>query len=276
MVWKIEIGSSVLYGIPDGHSQRDPHEWLIGSTPEAWVGYEHFLDDDGMLANTFSCYLLDTGTEKVMIDTAFGHNAHDDDSGFMPAALEFLGVSPSEIDHVVFTHLHPDHISGSLTVEQTPFFPNAVHWTIEREYAHWQAGEDDRSRRIAAMSNALKDAGVLNITAEPSQVISGVTRFPTYGHTPGHVAVRVSSGADEVVIAGDITFSPIQIEYTDWAFPFDVDKPLASEARAAFFDLMAESGTPYIAGHYADPGYGRVVVTADGRQYEALPVQELS
>ena len=123
MVWKIELGTAVLYGIRDGGVQRDPHEHLIGSTPEAWEGYEHFLDDDGFMYNSFSCYLYDTGSARVMIDTGFGFNAREGmDAGHMPEGLAAIGVDPTDIDHVVFTHLHPDHILGSLDANWTPYF----------------------------------------------------------------------------------------------------------------------------------------------------------
>ena len=276
MVWKVEVGSSVLYGIRDGGSKRNPHESLIGSTPEAWAGYDHFLDEEGRLPNSFSCYLFDTGADLVMIDTGFGFNAPDEmDAGAMPAALEAIGVTSGDIDHVVFTHLHPDHILGSLRGDQTPFFANAAHWTLARERDHWRREDDDRARGIARVADILDEAGVLNAVDEPGLVVPGVTTVPAYGHTPGHTAVRVSSGDATVVIAGDATFSPIQIRHTDWAFPLDVDKAAAAATRADFFDDLAASGIPFAAGHYDQPGYGRVVVTSVGRQYEALPVEFL-
>lgn len=276
MTWKIEVGRAVLFGIRDGGSQRDPHQALIGSTPEAWSGYEHFLDEDGTLPNSFTCYLFDSGTELVMIDTAFGLNGEDGaDQGHMPAALDRLGVSPASVDHVVFTHLHPDHILGSLDRAQAPFFANAIHWTLNREVEHWRKGSDERSRGIATVVDALDGAGVLRSVDEPGTVTPGVSTMAAYGHTPGHTAVRVSSGDAEVVIAGDATFSPIQIRYTDWAFPRDVDPEAAAVTRAAFFDELASRGTPFAAGHYRQPGYGRVTVTPQGRSYEALPVTQI-
>lgn len=276
MVWSIEVGTSKLYGIRDGGSIRDPLKYLIGSTPEAWEGYEHFLDAEGQMRNSFTCYLFDTGSKLVMIDTGFGANVPDGtDAGHMPAVLDKLGVAASEVDHVVFTHLHPDHILGSLDEHQAPFFVNATHWSLTREIEHWRAQSDDRSKGIARVANTLDDAGMLRILDEPGLVVPGVTQIATYGHSPGHTAVRLSSGDAVVVIAGDVTFSPVQIRYTDWAFPLDVDAVAAAETRAAFFDELASSGTPFVAGHYEEPGFGRVVDTDQGRRYQALPVDRI-
>lgn len=276
MIWKIEIGTVVLYGIRDGATNRDPLEYLIGSTPEAWSGYEHFLNADGTMPNSYSCYLVDTGSAWVMIDAGFGFNAPDgSNAGDMPGALETLGVAPPDIDHVVFTHLHPDHILGSLAADGVPLFGNAPHWTLVREVKHWRSGTDDRSRSITQVADALDEAALLNAVDEPGQVVPGVTTVAAYGHTPGPTAVRVSSGEDELIIVGDLTFSPVQIHYPEWAFPFDVDKPAAATTRAEFFEMLADASTPFAAGHYAQPGYGRIVVTAAGRKYEALPVERV-
>ncbi len=229
-----------------------------------------------MLPNSFTCFLVDTGTHRVLVDTGFGYNAPEGaDAGAMPSVLETMGVSPGEIDHVVFTHLHPDHILGSLDADQRPLFLNATHWTLQREVAHWRSGSDERAVGITRVADILDESGQLHATEEPGPVVPGITAYATYGHTPGHTAVRVTGNDEDLVIAGDVTFSPVHIWHPDWAFPFDVDKPAAAATRAAFFDDLAASGTPFLAGHYDEPGYGRVVVTADGRDYQALPVVPL-
>lgn len=274
MTWRIDIGSAVLYGICDARSTRDPLEFLIGSTPDELARYPRFLNADGTMQNSFSCYLFDTGQMRVMVDTGFGYNAPDG-VGDMPDALRRLGVSPGDIDHVVFTHLHPDHILGSLDPDGAPLFGDAAHWTLRREVEHWRGGSDDRSRHISGVADVWDGAGLLNAVEDPGEVVPGVTTFATFGHSPGHTSVRLSSGDDEIVITGDVTTSPAQVDHPEWAFPFDGDKPQAVRTRAEFFDMVAESGVPFAAGHYPQPGYGRVVVTAEGRRYEALAVTEL-
>jgi glyoxylase-like metal-dependent hydrolase (beta-lactamase superfamily II) len=274
VIWRIELGNAVLYGIRDGQTDRDALEFLIGSSPEELARYPHYLNDDGTMTNSFSCYLFDTGSTRVLIDTGFGYNAPGG-VGEMPGALETLGVAPGDIDHVVFTHMHPDHILGSLDADQAPLFANASHSTLKREVEHWRGGTDDRSAGISRVAGILDGAGLLHAAEEPGQIVPGVTTFATYGHSPGHTAVRLSSGDDELVITGDVTFTPIQIDHTDWNLPFDGDKELAAATRREFFDMLAETGVPYVAGHYVSPGHGRVVVTAEGRRYEALPVTEI-
>ena len=270
------LGSAVLYRIEDGHSRRDPLKFLIGSTPETLAASAGNLHDDGTMANCYSCYLFDNGTHRIMIDSGFGANAPaDQDAGHMPDLLETLGYAPTDIDHVVFTHLHPDHILGSLTSDRDPFFANATHWTVQREVAHWRGGTDDRSRMIAGITEDLDSAGVLNAVEQPGAVVPGVVTEATYGHSPGHVCVRVSSGDDTIVISGDVTFSPMQLKHPDWSFPMDVDPDAAVETRIQFFKDRAADGFPFAAGHYGSPGLGRVVPMPDGLTYEPMEMEAI-
>ena len=273
MAWKIELGNSVVYGICDGSVARDPLEYLLGSTPDDWATHADALDQAGQMVNSFTCYLFDTGSELVLIDTGFGANAPEGmAAGFMPDELTSIGVSASDIRHVVFTHLHPDHVLGSLDANQDPFFVNATHWTLKREVDHWRSTDDQRAPRVLSVVEVLEGAGVLNPTDEPTPVLPGVERIATYGHSPGHTSIRLSGGGDEVIVTGDLTWTPVQVDHPEWTSPFDGDPAEAAATRARFLDEVTASGTPFLAGHHPQPGFGRIVSTSDGRRYEALPV----
>ena len=125
---------------------------------------------------------------------------------------------------------------------------------------------------IIPVVETLESAGVLNPTEQPSKVVPGVDRIATFGHSPGHTSVRLSSGDDELVITGDLTWSPAHMFNPHWTSPFDGDPAEAVATRIAFFQEMAISGTPFLAGHYEAPGYGRIIATQVGQRYEALPV----
>lgn len=269
MIWTYELGAIRVHGIRDGGSTRDPLKYLVGSTAEALAPYADHFAPDGSMPNSFSCYLVEVGEERVMIDTGFGASAPDDmDVGHMPLALERLGVSPSDVAHVVFTHLHPDHILGSVRPDDSLFFDAARHWTVRREVDHWRRGTDERSKGITSIVDVIDGAGLLAPVDHPGTVIAGVEMVPTYGHTPGHVAIRIGNGSEVLVIAGDVTHSPVQIWHPEWGFPFDDDPEAAAATRRRFFDELAASGDQFVAGHYGQPGVGRIVDTADGRRYE--------
>ncbi len=225
------------------------------------------------MVNSFSCYLFATGSNLIVIDTGFGVHAPDGmNAGHMPEELAALGISAADVSHVVFTHMHPDHILGSIDADDSPFFANATHWTLAREVDHWGITSDQRAPAAQRVIGALEGAGVLNATEEPTSVVPGVDRFATFGHSPGHTSIRLSSGDDELVIAGDLMWTPAQIDSPEWTSPFDGDSEEAVQTRTRFIDDMAGSGTPFLTGHFDQPGYGRLVATAGGRRYEALPV----
>lgn len=278
MLWKTGVGSMTVYAIEDGWTVRDPHEWFIGSTPAAWVGHEQHLTSDGLLPVSFGCFLVDTGTRLVMIDTGFGVHAPDmavGEAGRMPAGLVALGVAPSDVTDVVHTHLHPDHILGDLDADRAPFFPNATVWTHTAELAYWRSGDDPRSQIVMSVVGPLDAAGVV-ATSAGGVVLPGISMVETFGHTPGHTSILLSSGDEAVMIAGDICHSPMQVIHTDWNIGPDVDKEAAAVTRQRFFADLAESGTPVAGGHLYRPGFGRIVSRNDHLVFEALPVTEIA
>jgi len=275
MLWKTKIGSATLYAIEDGWATRDPHEWFIGSTPEAWAGQTHHLDTEGGLPISYGCFLLDDGTRLVMIDSGFGLNAPEmpgGEAGHMPEGLKQLGVAPSEVSDVVHTHLHPDHILGDLDRDQSPFFPNAVVHTHSREVGYWRSGVDERSGIVMSVVGPLDAAGVLHVVDTAGPVLPGISMVETFGHTPGHTSILISSGDQAVMISGDVSHSPIHAIHPEWNIGPDIDKETAAVTRARFFAELAESGTPMAAGHYYRPGFGRIVSDSGNLRFEPLPV----
>lgn len=278
MLWKTNVGSTVLYAIEDGWAVRDPHEWFIGSTPEAWVGHEEYLTDDGGLPVSYGCFLIDDGSRLVMVDTGFGLNAPDmpgGAAGHMPAGLAALGLTPADVTHVVHTHLHPDHILGDLDLERAPFFPNAPVVTHTDEAAYWRSGQDERGPLVKGVIDDLDQAGNLQIVASAGEVLPGISMVETFGHTPGHTSILVSSGDEAVMIAGDVCHSPMQSIHTEWNVGPDTDKPAAAATRRRFFEDLAASGTPMAAGHFYRPGFGRIAARQDLLVFEPLPVTEV-
>jgi glyoxylase-like metal-dependent hydrolase (beta-lactamase superfamily II) len=275
MLWKTQIGSATLYAIEDGWSKRDPHEWFIGSTPEAWEGQSQHLDSDGRLAVSYGCFLLDDGSRLVMIDTGFGLNAPEipgGEAGHMPEGLARVGVAPTDISDVVHTHLHPDHILGDLNRETSPFFPNAVVHTYARELSYWRSRVNERSGLVMSVVDPLETAGVLRSVDSSGPVLPGVTMVETFGHTPGHTSILINSRDEQVMISGDVSHNPIHAIHPEWSIGPDIDKEAAAETRARFFAELAESGVPMAAGHYYRPGFGRVVSDGSVLRFEALPV----
>jgi len=275
MLWKTQVGSATLYAIEDGWTTRDPHEWFIGSTPAAWEGHTHHLDAEGGLPVSYGCFLWDDGTRLVMIDAGFGLNAPEmpgGEAGHMPEGLNRIGVSPSDVTDVVHTHLHPDHILGDLDRDQSPFFPNAAVHTHVREEAYWRSGVNERSGIVMSVVEPLDAAGLLRVVDRSGPVLPGIAMVETFGHTPGHTSILISSGEQAVMITGDVSHSPIHTVHPEWNIGPDIDKEAAAATRARFFTELADSGTPMAAGHYYRPGFGHIVSDTGRLRFEPLPV----
>jgi glyoxylase-like metal-dependent hydrolase (beta-lactamase superfamily II) len=190
----------------------------------------------------------------------------------MPEGLTRLGVAPSQVSDVVHTHLHPDHILGDLDRDQSPFFPNATVHTLAREFDYWRSRVDERSGIVMSVVDPLETAGVLRIVATAGPVLAGISMVATFGHTPGHTSILVSSGDQAVMISGDVSHNPIHAIHPEWNIGPDIDKETAAVTRARFFAELAESGTPMAAGHYYRPGFGRIVSDSGRLRFEPMSV----
>ncbi len=190
--------------------------------------HPELLGTNGTVDIPIGCFLMRSGDQTILIDAGLG--AIDVDwarGGELPGALLAAGVAPEDVDMVVCTHLHLDHI-GWLAVDDSPFFPKA---TVRYGAADWQqfvTAADDTSRGRHIME-VLAEAGRLDpLDGDMVPIARGVTARHTPGHTPGHYAMVISSGKDRAVILGDAVECPLQLEEPDFYVLSDVDPALAA------------------------------------------------
>ena len=180
-------------------------------------------------------------------------------------------MRPADIDLVVFTHLHLDHI-GWNTVDKNgtpvPLFPNARHIVQRVEWDYWT--QVDTNERAAVRFSGVLDQTLFKAVFEPIvtagllDIVEGgehaVTRevltVPTPGHTPGHVAVVVASGGKRADILGDAAHTPVQLSETDWSILADVDPEWARRTRHTLFDRIEAERALIARVHFPFPGLG--------------------
>ncbi len=268
----IAVGDIRITSLPDGEAHFAPTGMIPGSDEAAWQGVPHLLDDDGWYVTTLGGFLVQTGDRSIVVDLGFGEQSVEvpgfarASGGRLVQSLRYAGVSPEEVDTVVYTHLHSDHTGWTTTGEgRTLTFPNATHligseaeWTFWRDHPEVAFAPDPD-----AVSRPLE--GRVEAAGDGRSVVPGVDLIATPGHTPGHQSVVVSSGAARAVILGDVLHCPLQITTPEWGVVFDVDPDLARRTRERQVAELEGTSTLVGCSHFPEAVFGRVL-TGEGRR----------
>lgn len=233
----------------------------------------YFLDDEGNMPLSIHALVLESEGQTIMVDTCIGNRPIEMvpqmshlGEGFLDE-LAAAGFEPGDIDIVLCTHLHFDHVGWNTILvdgEWVPTFPNARYLFGRTEYEYWDSGAEGAAITFGDAVRPVLDAGLADLVASDHQVTGEISLEPSPGHSPGHVSVRISSAGQEAVITGDLVHHPIQFSAPEWVMTADDDPPRASETRRAFRDRYADSGILIFGTHFAGPSCGHLS-NADGR-----------
>jgi glyoxylase-like metal-dependent hydrolase (beta-lactamase superfamily II) len=230
-----------------------------------------------------NAWLVNTGKHLVLVDV--GASTHFGPTlGRLPKHLADAGVSPDQVDHIVITHMHPDHVPGLISADKKMLFKNAVVHVGDEEYAFWTSEQVYNSVPadvkgffdIARMSvKPYADAGKLQMYKDGAEVISGLTTSSAPGHTPGHSMVRVSSNGSELLLWGDIVHNAVlQFPEPERSIVYDADPAMAIASRKRVFDMVATDGLLFAGAHLPFPGLGRATKAQSGYAYLPMPYVE--
>lgn len=233
------------------------------------------LSPDGLLHPVFNAYLVETGDRRLLIDAGAGVHMGPN-AGKMLANLAEAGVAPDDIDAIILTHCHPDHILGIVDEDWNAVFPNAELVVPELDEQFWlrsdpskieneyQRLETERAQKAAA------PYGGRTRTIGGGEVAPGITMVPLPGHTPGHSGYMVERGGKKLFLWGDIVHFPtFQSAQPDASLLFDVDLPLARKTRKQTFERVITDGLEVGGGHLLAPGFARV--ERAGTVYRIVP-----
>jgi glyoxylase-like metal-dependent hydrolase (beta-lactamase superfamily II) len=196
-------------------------------------------------------------------------------AGRLVQSLHEAGIEPGQIDTVIITHGHPDHIGRALDSEGQPMYANAQHSISKAEWDFWMADDPPPEapgwfvELARKRFDGLRDR--ITFLEGESEIVPGVRAIPAPGHTPGHMIVAIPSGYDQVLYVGDAATHMLHLEYPDWHTSADVAPDQALATKRWVFDQAAADGALVVGTHFAPfPSLGTVVKQGEGWQW--LPV----
>lgn len=278
--YRFKLGDFEVTTILDGVVQvKGPHPIFGNNQSEEDV--QKYASDNllpsSMLENPFTPTVVNTGNELVLFDTGNGARRREQGAGNLLKGLAAAGYRPDQIDVVVITHGHPDHIGG-LMEGDAPAFPNARYVVGETEYNFWskpdQVPEARKGNAEMFVKNLVSQKDKTTFLKPAGEVVSGIRAVDTSGHTPGHMAFHVESGGKRLMIWADTANHYIlSVQKPEWHVAFDMDKDKAIETRKRVFDMVATDKLPVIGYHMPPPAVGYVVKTGDGYRWEPASYQ---
>ena len=220
-----------------------------------------------------NCLFIDTGEHRLLVDTGCG-------DGFQPTAgklvrnLEAEGIKPADIDRIIFTHGHLDHVGGAFDAEARPVFPNARYITSEKEWECWvtPAEKTDLQHMFfaSARQHLLPRRAQFDLVKDNAEVFPGIRLIAAPGHTPGLTMLEMASGGEGLLCIGDIIHSRLELAQPDYYALFDVAPQLAVHTRSRALSQAARSRTLVFACHFPFPGLGHMVAKGESLSWRPL------
>ena len=279
-IYRFKIGNFECIAVSDGTFAYPDHSFFVNASKERLeqVLQQHNMQPGEIIA-PWTCLWINTGEHRVLVDTGGG-------AGLLPSVGKLLPKLQAEkiravdIDTVILTHGHPDHIGGSTDAEGKPAFPKARYvmwkdewefWTSTPELTELQVGEDFKQLMLAlARKNLSPIQGQLYLVDRETEILPGIQAIAAPGHTPGQMALAISSDSQQLFYISDAVLNPIHLEQASWYPAFDFNPGQAIATRRHLFDRIAAEKGQVIACHFPFPGLGHVTQKGEGWQWEQI------
>ncbi len=265
--FRFKVGKIGCIAVSDGTmAYANPARVLFANAPSDRLAlvlraYHIELEQWGEWISPFICLLIRTGEHCVLVDTGVGKVDFAPNAGKLLHNLQTVGVTPDNINVVLLTHGHTDHLGGITDPSGKVVFANArfVMWRQEWEFWHSETGlAFDEGDALHARRKLAPLAGRLDLIDRETEIVPGVHAFLALGHTPGHMAVSVVSGSEQLLYIGDLVGHPIHLEQPDWNILYDYRPDLAVRSRRQLIDRAVAEHALILAYHFDFPGVGYV------------------
>lgn len=279
--YRMMVGQFEVTALFDGALQMDVKRLINARQSDIKKSLARAFSGPDKMQTAVNAYLINTGKHLVLVD-AGGGSLYGPQLGRMLSNLKASGYDPDQVDKIILTHMHGDHIAGLIDNSNRPAFSNATVFVEENESGYWLSEKNEAAAPAAwkRIFTAAKNVsapylrnGIWKTFTVGSPIVSGINTIPARGHTPGHSIVTIESNGQRLLIVGDLVHShAVQFTNPDVAFDFDVKPKQAIETRRAVLRALAKSKELVAGSHLPFPSIGRV--RAEGlNRYVWVPIE---
>ena len=233
--------------------------------PEQWTEW----------TSPYTCLLINAAGHLVLVDTGAGGLSPS--TGRLLQNVRAAGIAPDDIDTVILTHAHPDHTGGNIDSEGKLTFPKARYGMWKGEWDFWTSGEaaqklDEHGKMLLAFAqrNLPPIRNRLDLVDHETEILPGIRAVAAPGHTPGHMAVAISSRRQQLLCISDTFLHPVHLEQPEWYAVVDFDPKQVVATRRRLLNKAAVEKALVLAFHFPFPGLGHVVQKGTGWQWQPI------
>jgi glyoxylase-like metal-dependent hydrolase (beta-lactamase superfamily II) len=276
--YRFRLGDFECVSISDGSLDYPPQN-IFANVPkeqiEAILRQRNLPTDH--ITTPYTYLFIDTGDSRVLVD--MGAGSLGPDTGSMLQNMRTADIEPADIETVIITHAHPDHVGGTLDDQGQLVYVNARYFIFKREWDFWfsetATANAPEFHVSVARENLEPIQGRLQLLDQESEILPGIRAIAAPGHTPGHMVVSVSSDDEQLLYISDTVLYPLHLEHPSWVPIYDILPEEAEASKQRIFDLAAEENALVLGMHFPPfPSLGYVVKQARGWRWQPIEPAE--